>query len=46
MTSTLAIQVEFVQENMHKLVVVLHPSALGRVALPINEALLEPAKTL
>lgn len=34
----------FLQENAHRLVDILHPSVPGRVALSINNAVLEPAK--
>ncbi|KAH1169347.1 hypothetical protein KIL84_013937 [Mauremys mutica] len=46
MATTLGIQAEFLQENMHKLLDSLQSSTLGRVVLPINEDLLEPAKAL
>lgn len=45
-TSFLGTQAEFLQENTHKLVDVLQPFAPGRVTLPINNALLEPAEVL
>lgn len=37
---------DLLQENTHKLVDILQPSAPGRIALPINEAVLELAKAL
>lgn len=46
MAGTLGIQAEFLQGNMYKLLGSLQPSVPGRVALLINEALLETAKAL
>lgn len=46
MAAALGIQSEFVQENSHKLLDILQAAAPGRVAHPVHEALLEPAKTL
>ncbi|EMP36978.1 Integrin alpha-8 [Chelonia mydas] len=40
------IPLEEVQETQHKLLRILQPSAPSKIALPINEALLEPADTL
>lgn len=46
MAVALHIQVELMQENTCKLLDLLQMLALGRVALPINEAVLELEKTL
>ncbi|KAG6933910.1 complement C3-like, partial [Chelydra serpentina] len=40
------IPLEKVQETQHRLLKILQPSAPSKIALPINEALLEPADTL
>lgn len=44
--ASFGIQVGYLQENMHRLLDILQPSALWSVALPINDAFLEPAKAL
>lgn len=44
--TSLGIQVELIQENLHNHLNILQTSTLGRVALPINNALLELARTL
>lgn len=46
MASSLGIQAQFVQENSHKLVDIRQSSAPERVTLPMNEVILEFAKSL
>ncbi|KAH1178467.1 hypothetical protein KIL84_012169, partial [Mauremys mutica] len=46
MAASLGIQVGLVMENTHKLTDTLHPAVVEMVALPINGALMQPAKTL
>lgn len=45
-TDMLQIPLEEVQDSLHKLLDILHTSAYAQVALPVNEALLEAARTI
>lgn len=44
--ASLGVQVEFLQENTHKLLDILQPSTSWRIALTVNDAFLETSKFL
>lgn len=46
MAASLGIQVEFVEERTHTLLDVLLPTMAGKLALPVNEAIGQLAKTI
>lgn len=42
----MAASLEPVEENTHTLIDILHLSAAGKVALPVNNAIIQPAETI
>lgn len=46
MVDTLQIPLKDIQETQHKLLDILHTSPSAKVAIPVNEVLLEPDKTI
>lgn len=46
LAASLGIQMKLMEENIHKLIDIFHPCVAEKVTLLINEAIMQPSKTL